>query len=195
MINNYPVKTIAQLAFKDCTTVKYIYIPSSIEGIGTDEIGDTAKYESSVFVGCSNLNTVEIDPNNQYYNNNNEDGIIYDKNKTKLYYYPTAKTDSSFTIIDGVTSIEYRAFANCTNINTIVAPKGLVTIGVEAFLNCTNLSKITLNEGVKTIEANAFGLCESLEELRLPSTVETIGLTAFQGCVEFSLIEIARNTR
>ena len=194
MINNYPVKTIAQLAFKDCTTVKYIYIPSSIEGIGTDEIGDTAKYESSVFVGCSNLNTVEIDPNNQYYNNNNEDGVIYDKNKTKLYYYPTAKTDSSFTIIDGVTSIEYRAFANCTNINTIVAPKGLVTIGVEAFLNCTNLSKITLNEGVKTIEANAFGLCESLEELKLPSTVETIGLTAFQGCVELTKIDIPSNT-
>ena len=194
MINNYQVKTIAQLAFKDCTTVKYIYIPSSIEGIGTDEIGDTAKYESSVFVGCSNLNTVEIDPNNQYYNNNNEDGVIYDKNKTKLYYYPTAKTDSSFTIIDGVTSIEYRAFANCTNINTIVAPKGLVTIGVEAFLNCTNLSKITLNEGVKTIEANAFGLCESLEELKLPSTVETIGLTAFQGCVELTKIDIPSNT-
>ena len=194
MINNYPVKTIAQLAFKDCTTVKYIYIPSSIEGIGTDEIGDTAKYESSVFVGCSNLNTVEIDQNNQYYNNNNEDGVIYDKNKTKLYYYPTAKTDSSFTIIDGVTSIEYRAFANCTNINTIVAPKGLVTIGVEAFLNCTNLSKITLNEGVKTIEANAFGLCESLEELKLPSTVETIGLTAFQGCVELTKIDIPSNT-
>ena len=194
MINNYPVKTIAQLAFKDCTTVKYIYIPSSIEGIGTDEIGDTAKYESSVFVGCSNLNTVEIDSNNQYYTNNNGDGIIYDKNKTKLYYYPTAKTDSSFTIIDGVTSIEYRAFANCTNINTIVAPKGLVTIGVEAFLNCTNLSKITLNEGVKTIEANAFGLCESLEELKLPSTVETIGLTAFQGCVELTKIDIPSNT-
>ena len=194
MINNYPVKTIAQLAFKDCTTVKYIYIPSSIEGIGTDEIGDTAKYESSVFVGCSNLNTVEIDPNNQYYNNNNEDGVIYDKNKTKLYYYPTAKTGSSFTIIDGVTSIEQNAFADCKNINTIVTPKGLATLGAEAFLNCANLSKITLNEGLKTIEANAFGLCESLEEIKLPSTVETIGLIAFQGCIKLTKIDIPIST-
>ena len=194
MINNYPVKTIAQLAFKDCTTVKYIYIPSSIEGIGTDEIGDTAKYESSVFVGCSNLNTVEIDPNNQYYTNNNEDGVIYDKNKTKLYYYPTAKTGSSFTIIDGVTSIEQNAFADCKNINTIVTPKGLATLGAEAFLNCTNLSKITLNEGLKTIEANAFGLCESLEEIKLPSTVETIGLIAFQGCIKLTKIDIPIST-
>ena len=194
MINNYPVKTIAQLAFKDCTTVKYIYIPSSIEGIGTDEIGDTAKYESSVFVGCSNLNTVEIDPNNQYYTNNNEDGVIYDKNKTKLYYYPTAKTGSSFTIIDGVTSIEQNAFADCKNINTIVTPKGLATLGAEAFLNCTNLSKITLNEGLKTIEINAFGLCESLEEIKLPNTVETIGLIAFQGCIKLTKIDIPIST-
>ena len=194
MINNYPVKTIAQTAFKNCTTVEYVYIPSTIVGIGLNEIDDPIKVEADAFGGCSNLNTVEIDSNNQYYTNNNGDGIIYDKNKTKLYYYPTAKTDSSFTIIDGVTSIEYRAFANCTNINTVVAPKGLTTIGTYAFLDCTNLSRITLNEGLKTIDVGAFESCKSLKEIKLPSTVETIGTCAFQECVELTKIDIPSST-
>ncbi len=48
-----------------------------------------------------------------------EDGVLYDKGKTKLLRYPPAKTDTTFTLPSTVTYLEEGAFYGCTYITRV----------------------------------------------------------------------------
>ena len=43
------------------------------------------------------------------------------------------------------TSIEYRAFSDCTSLTSITIPNGVTSIGERAFSGCSSLTNITFN--------------------------------------------------
>lgn len=59
------------------------------------------------------------------------------------------------------------AFANNTDIETVVMSNNVAEIGSEAFLNCNNLKMIQVSWNVNTIEQSAFEGCVSLKETRV----------------------------
>lgn len=67
------------------------------------------------------------------------------------------------TTSDSLTSIEGKAFYNCTALTKIELGKFVSTIGENAFKNCIALSTITLTESLKKIERNAFYDCIKLK--------------------------------
>ena len=81
-----------------------------------------------------------------------------------------------------VTSIGFKAFAECTNLTTATLPAGLTYIGFQAFSNCVKLAGITIPAGVCTIDTAAFYNCDSLSDVVIPSGVQSIGNSAFQSC-------------
>ena len=61
-----------------------------------------------------------------------------------------------------LTSIGAYAFANCTNLATIVIPDGLSNIGYGAFRGCASLARLTFPANLTNIEDYAFFGCTNL---------------------------------
>lgn len=68
----------------------------------------------------------------------------------------TAKTITSITIPDGITSISDYAFDGCESLESIVFSKDIVSIGDEAFLGCKSLSSLKIPKSVTKIGKSAF---------------------------------------
>jgi len=82
-------------AFVNCTNLASTIIPANVTSIG-----------SFAFSGCSKLTNIAVNNSNPNYAS--EGGILYNKAKTMLIAYPSAK--GSITIPDSVTSIGSFAF-------------------------------------------------------------------------------------
>ena len=83
---------------------------------------------------------------------------------------------------EGVTSIEDRAFYNCTSLTSVTIPSSVTSIGSSAFYNCTSLTSVTIPEGVTSIGSYAFEGCRGLTSVTIPEGVTSIGSSAFYNC-------------
>ncbi|MGN0370438.1 MAG: leucine-rich repeat domain-containing protein [Butyrivibrio sp.] len=138
---------------------------------------------------CGSLEKIEVNKDNTNYSS--LDGVLYNKEQTKLIKCPQGKTD--VIIPDSVTSIGDNAFDSCRDITSIEFPSGLITIGEYAFYDCNSLSKIKIPEGVKSIAYGTFFECDGLTSIELPSTLVSIGDWAFANCFKVKSIFIPKS--
>ena len=87
---------------------------------------------------------------------------------------------------DGVSTINDRTFAGCTNLTEISLPKTIRTIGQFAFQNCVSLKSIALPYALTSVDG--FMGCSSLRTLEIPSKVTYLG--DFSGCINLEMIKI-----
>lgn len=153
------------------------YVETLLIPEGITEITENA------FYGASALSKIKVASNNINYSTD-ENGILYNKDKTKLICYPAGIKAEDVTIASTVTSIESYAFAGNKYIKKINL-NNAVRIGRYAFLGCNNLNEITTNK-LEQIESNAFESCTSLSKLILPATIQSIGSSAFSNCSNLS---------
>lgn len=115
-------------------------------------------------------------------------GIRYSEEKeeyeTNTPWYLNELYDDITTVIveEGVTALGNRAFAMCTNLESVSLPEGLTSIGTGAFLRCYNLSEIELPSSVEYIGALAFYMCGNLTSLTLPEGLTAIEQNTFSQC-------------
>ncbi len=64
----------------------------------------------------------------------------------------------------------------------IVIEEGVTSIEYRAFYNCSEITSITLPESLTSISREAFSCCSMLERINIPQKVEYIGYLAFNGC-------------
>ena len=130
--NGKSVTGISAGAFSGCTSLVSITIPESVTRIG-----------SFAFSDCTSLVSINVEKNNP--NFSSENGVLFDKNKTRLDMYPIGITAATYTIPESVTEINGLAFSGCTNLTSITIPNNVTTITVSAFSGCTNLNTIKYN--------------------------------------------------
>lgn len=80
-----------------------------------------------------------------------------------------------------VTSIGYKAFYDCSSLESIDFPSGIISIGNYAFFGCS-LQSIILPSGITEIENGIFSGCSSLQSIYVPLNVTSIGSSAFYEC-------------
>lgn len=105
--NGKPVVVIQNSAFKDCSNVTSVLIPSSIKSIGIN-----------AFENCSNITETTI-----------PEGVTLIGNNTFLGCEKLA----SVTFPTSLENIGANAFAGCTSLTSIVLPKNIQEIGANAF--------------------------------------------------------------
>ena len=138
VIRDKEVKRIAPYAFEDCNVLKRITIPSTLTGIGEQS-----------FTSCSALESIEVDKSNSTYSS--EKGVLFSKDKTSLYVYPSNKLDETYTIPNSVTYVYSFAFFVNKNIKNITIPENVEAIGKAAFFGCENIERIMIPKNVENI--------------------------------------------
>ncbi len=158
------LKTIKYQAFYGCHKIANVNLPSTVEII-----------EEQAFTNCNHLTDIHVNENNNHYTS--IDGTLYNKSKTVLISYPTAKS-SELVIPRGVTEISDFAFFLATNLSKIAIPNTILRIGHCAFLGCRSLNAITIPSSVISIGMQAFAKCRSLSTIyAYPNTPIHFGLT------------------
>jgi hypothetical protein len=200
MIDGSPVTTIGDGAFRGCTSLRSISIPSSVTAIGDEAFTYCSSLRSIsipssvtaigdyAFAYCSSLTSITVDALNRRYSAAN--GILFSKDGKTLVCYPAGKVYTSYTIPSSVTAIGDGAFYGCSSLSSISIPSGVTAIGVWAFSGCTSLSSISIPSGVTAIGDSAFEGCTSLRSISIPSSVTAIGNSAFRDCSRLSSISI-----
>ncbi len=199
-INGKPVESIGDEAFSFCKSLNSITIPESVVYIG-----------HSAFSYCTNLTAVNVSESNKHYCS--IDGVLYTKDMTNLIQFPAKKTDTSYSVPEGVKniskyafsgcqdivsikipdsvkSIEAFAFEDCSSLTSINIPEGITHLNTALFSRCSSLSAITIPESVKGIDWSVFYCCTKLETVTIPESVETIGMEAFYDCTHLKAIVI-----
>ncbi len=161
------VTSIMSNAFSACDSLTSVTIPNSVTEIGY-----------GVFSGCDNLVNINVADDNTAYCS--VDGVLFNKNKTELVQYPAGKTETSYTIPNGVTGIGC-AFMGCTGLTSVTIPNSVTEI-TKAFFGCTGLTNVTIPDSVTDIGFFAFRDCTSLTSVTIPNSVTLIEDSAFSGC-------------
>lgn len=177
------LEKIGEMAFYECSMIKSIIIPDNVQTIGYDafrgcvslksiNIPDGVKYvnfdtctaleslyipssvEKLTLYDCLSLKTIEAAPENPKYCS--VDGVMFNKDKTVLLYYPAGKEVDSYTIPSGVTKIS--------------TPLSKNSEFSYSFKYC-RLKSITIPKSVEYIYAYAFQACKALEEVYYDGTM------------------------
>ena len=157
-VNGIPVTSIATQAFKDCKSLKWIFIPSQITSISTD-----------AFEGCSITLSVNQTNVGGWGNSLSVTAVelgdeVQNIDDEAFYNWKNLKT---ITLPEGLKSIGSSAFYGCMALESVTLPEGLTTLGSYAFYGCSNLKSVTLPESLTTLGSDAFYGCNSIETVRV----------------------------
>jgi len=127
---------------KDKTEI--IILPSGCE-IGSFTIPASVTYiSSSSFGRGTSVGAFYVDPENANYSSD-ENGVLYNKDKTSLIRYPSGNGKKEYTVSADVTTIAQYAFAYSQSLENISIPENVTNISYAAFLYCTALKRIDMS--------------------------------------------------
>ncbi|MCM1226612.1 MAG: leucine-rich repeat protein [Clostridium sp.] len=185
------IVSIGDYAFSGCRSLKSMTIPDSVTTVGDFAFleccltsimipNSVTSIETNTFSGCYNLTAINVSEDNACYSS--VDGVLFNKDRTRLIKYPVGKEDSEYTIPDSVTNIGNRAFRDCSVLTDVTIPHSVTTIGEEAFSFCYALTSVTIPDTVTSISDGTFFYCTSLTSVTVPNSVTSIGGNAFSRC-------------
>lgn len=125
------------IAMAGCSELKSVNIGSNLKTVG-----------GQVFAGCTSLEKVNVNLNNKNYTS--ENGIWYDKNKTKIILYPYNKKDSAYTTPTSLKEL-------C---NGYVGSYGML-------LDNSNLKTVTIEKNVTKIDDYAIGFVFDFDNYKI----------------------------
>jgi hypothetical protein len=177
------LRSIASSAFARCKNLTSLTIPASVTSI-----------EGDAFYDCTALTSLAVEAGSAAFSA--EDGVLYDRDKTALLWYPEGKPGSAFTIPKTVTTIGIYKFANAltnSKVASIAVEAGSagLSAGDGVLYNWDKTTIIWYPAGkagnsfvipgtVKTILPNAFTGAKGLTTVTIPTSVTTIEWSAFR---------------
>ena len=177
-------------AFDSCESLISVTIPDSVTCI-----------DDRTFSSCTSLTSIEVSGNNKNYSSN--DGVLFNKNKSRLITYPAGKTDSKYVMPNSVISIDDDAFDSCINLKSVTIPNSVTSIDSGAFSNCISLTSLEVsgnNKNYSSTDGVLFNKDKSElitypagktdSEYAIPNSVTSIGNYAFACSTNLTSVSI-----
>ena len=158
------VKTINRNSFWNCKGIECIVFPESLNDIGYNP-----------FVGCSNIH---FESNSPYYKV--VDGVLYNKDMSKVVCYPSWKAVGHVKLLDSVRTLERGAFSGCDKM-TGLDLHNVNIVNKSCFTNCSSLKSLYCSDLITYVGEWAFAYCSSLEEVSINSKA-IVDNNAFSNC-------------
>ena len=188
------IEYIGSYAFTRCTSLIIVEVPESIKRIESSAFNyctalasiairnANVNMEDNVFNNCDCLKEIIYgkDPQKSFID---ENGLVIYARDDGSVLTQYCGTNKDVVIPDHITSIENKAFADNSVIESVSIGAGVTYIHHEAFARCENLKTVEFKGSLlKTIDDSAFYSCKKLESINLPEGLEEIGMYAFNSC-------------
>ena len=148
------VTSVGPLAFYG-TSLTSITIPASVTFIGKDAFSTSTYFGvGAVTETRVGIKSITVSPGNQKYSSLG--GVLFNKNATALIKYPPGKSETSYSIPVGVTSVESAAFTNTMALTSISIPSSVTRIRESAFSGCEQLHEVEFLGNAPTVGPDAF---------------------------------------
>lgn len=180
--------------------VKYIVGTGGIVGSVAKTIAlSTTDSEKSIALCCPNLKTITVDSQNPNYRS--VGGVLYSKDMTKLYAYPSGKAGNIYIMPSTVDNF-YNAFGGFyLNPIYIIGMKFDLmdpsSFNKNSFIQvektASDLKNVVISNKVSEISDIAF-YNTGIESIFIPKSVTTIGKKAFWHCTELTTVGFDRNS-
>jgi len=121
--------------FYNCSNLKKVNIPANVKLMGNNP-----------FAGCP---LVEVKNESKYFNMIN--GVLYNKDLTRLIYYPIKKEDKKYKIHNGTKIIGKHSFYLCDNLEEVIIPDTVIKLENNPFSGCSKLDLINNSSNYKLI--------------------------------------------
>ena len=161
IVINEGVTTIGGWAFRECSNITSVSIPSTVTEIG-----------SKAFENCTNLKTAKLPENikkinsEAFYNCNNLSDEITIKEGTTIEKLAFSKTGISKVTIENNIIIPVNSFDNCPNLESIeICDDVQILTGrngeLAPFSHCENLKTVTMGKNIKINTYTSIGSLRS----------------------------------
>lgn len=182
------VEVIGVKAFFNCSNITELGIGPHIRSIGAGAFKGTMFKSFSIPAGLTeidigkdclfdDLDAISIAKENPAFTV--ENGVVYNKDKSVLLYFPRTITTPDGTFTTSASIGPYAFYG--TNLKKVTVSEGAEFIGESAFENCSVLSEVVLPDTVNSIGSGAFKGCSSLSSVRVPSGITEISESMFSG--------------
>ena len=163
----------------------------NINFLSKDKASNTSKMFNNMSSHLFSINipgSWEVVPSSYFQNNTLIKEVNIEEGITIINYYAFASCSSLQTINlpNSITSIGSSAFSYCKSLQSIILPNELIEISNKSFTYCTSLKLIVLPNAITKIGSSAFYQCTSLQSITLPNSITNIGDYAFSYCSSLS---------
>lgn len=163
------VEIIDAQVFRNNDSIKTVMFPASVKSV-----------DWSAFKECKNLETADLSQceniwrfgDNLFLGCERLTQIVLPK---RLKYH---------------TTIPLQCFADCSSLQSVSLPVGIIKIDRDAFFNCSSLRHVELPNGINEIDQCVFHGCTSLQYIGLPDSVTFIGACTFQNCTSLTAVKL-----
>ncbi len=179
------IRSLSDNIFAECESLVRVVLHDNL----AEDFSFTA-----VFPDCPAISVIDVPENSTRFSS--IDGVLYNANATTLMSYPVGKLDESYTIPEGVLTIDANAFAYNEHLRAITMPRTLTAIEEAAFRGCTALETVNFaaNGNLTEIGNGAFAECDAIESITIPASVLTIAPAAFAFCDSLREVNFAAST-
>ena len=161
--------TCKNAGYGDCT-VYYYYVPVSLKNI---TITTQTEIKSGTFNGLAYIESVNYTQTLDYFG----DAIFQDCASLKRF---NSDIDGEMDLTSEVQIIRPQSFKNCSSIDKLTMPSGLLTIYENAFENLS-VTSLLIPDSVEDIHLGAFANCKKLVSLTLPFIGASVNAEAYDG--------------
>lgn len=148
----YSVREIADGALSGCSSVKRLFLPSTLRSIGNQAFvyssfthisipASVTTIGTQAFNECNSLLTIVVNKANPNYASDDY-GDLFSKDMTTLIRYPQGKSNTYYDIPSTVTTLDVSAFHGCSKLEYVLLPEGVCDSWWAAFDGCSNLKTI-----------------------------------------------------
>lgn len=147
------VTELAPCLFWDNQVIEEVILPDTLVNISGDTFYNSSNLRkvnipknvkfmgNNPFAGCPNIEVINESP---YFNL--VDGILYNRDFTRLIYYPISKKDDKYEIKEGCRILGKHSFYLCDNLKEVVIPSSIIKLENNPFSGCTKINLVNKSD-------------------------------------------------